>query len=123
MMRARLDDEAAVAAGYGTGPWALMRGAMHEFSRRGMWNRVVLVFCSFVLQNMSGAAGKSTKATAASRYGWCPNATFYQQSTTTRPRSLVPSASRTWLCTRVYMASSKVRSSSPFRFASGHQAL
>ncbi|KAI5865417.1 general substrate transporter [Durotheca rogersii] len=52
----RLREEAAVSAAYGTGSWALFRGAMKEFSRRGMRNRVLLVFCAFTLQNLSGAA-------------------------------------------------------------------
>ncbi|PNY23276.1 quinate permease [Tolypocladium capitatum] len=56
MIRNRLADEARVAANYGTGPWAFFRGALYELSRKGMWNRVLLVFCSFALQNMSGAA-------------------------------------------------------------------
>lgn len=56
MIRNRLTDEARVAAKYGTGSWAFFRGALYELSRKGMWNRVLLVFCSFALQNMSGAA-------------------------------------------------------------------
>ncbi|CEL05038.1 Putative MFS quinate transporter [Aspergillus calidoustus] len=56
MMRTRLDDEARIAERYGQGSWAYFRGALFELSRRGMWNRVLLVFCSFSLQNMSGAA-------------------------------------------------------------------
>ncbi|KAI5468061.1 general substrate transporter [Mariannaea sp. PMI_226] len=56
MIRSRLSEEAAVAAKYGTGPWAFFRGALAELSRKGMWNRVVLVLCAFTLQNMSGAA-------------------------------------------------------------------
>lgn len=56
MIRSRLAEEAAIAGSYGTGPWAFFRGAMHEFSRQGMRNRVILVACSFALQNMSGAA-------------------------------------------------------------------
>lgn len=51
-------EEADIAGRYGTGPWALFRGALYELSRKGMRNRVILVFCSFALQNMSGAAGK-----------------------------------------------------------------
>ncbi|CAM1502715.1 Fc.00g074910.m01.CDS01 [Cosmosporella sp. VM-42] len=56
MIRSRLIDEAHVAGKYGTGSWAFFRGALFELSRKGMWNRVLLVFCSFALQNMSGAA-------------------------------------------------------------------
>ncbi|KAF4967456.1 hypothetical protein FSARC_4979 [Fusarium sarcochroum] len=56
MIRSRLADEALVASKYGNGPWALFRGALFELSRKGMRNRVLLVFCSFALQNMSGAA-------------------------------------------------------------------
>lgn len=56
MMRDRLADEAAIANRYGSGTGAFIKGAMHEFSRKGMWNRVLLVFCAFALQNMSGAA-------------------------------------------------------------------
>lgn len=58
MIRSRLADEAVIASKYGSGPWAFFRGALFELSRKGMWNRVLLVFCSFALQNMSGAAGK-----------------------------------------------------------------
>ena len=58
MIRSRLADEAVIAGKYGSGPWAFFRGALFELSRKGMWNRVLLVFCSFALQNMSGAAGK-----------------------------------------------------------------
>lgn len=58
MIRSRLADEALIAAKYGSGSWAFFRGSLTELSRKGMWNRVVLVFCSFALQNMSGAAGK-----------------------------------------------------------------
>ena len=53
----RLNEEASVAGKYGSGSWAFFRGAMDEFSRRGMRNRVFLVFCSFALQNFAGAAG------------------------------------------------------------------
>lgn len=60
MIRKRLADEAFVASRFGTGPWALFRGAVSELTRKGMRNRVLLVFCSFALQNMSGAAGKLT---------------------------------------------------------------
>lgn len=58
MIRSRLADEAVIAGKYGQGSWAFFRGALFELSRKGMWNRVLLVFCSFALQNMSGAAGK-----------------------------------------------------------------
>lgn len=63
-MRTRLEDEAVLASKYGTGPWAFFRGALFELSRKGMWNRVLLVFVSFALQNMSGAAGKSILLTS-----------------------------------------------------------
>lgn len=62
MIRKRLADEALVASRFGTGPWALFRGAVSELTRKGMRNRVLLVFCSFALQNMSGAAGKLSTA-------------------------------------------------------------
>lgn len=56
MIRTRLAEEQVIANKFGTGSWAFFRGALSELSRKGMWNRVVLVFCSFALQNMSGAA-------------------------------------------------------------------
>ncbi|KAH8880990.1 general substrate transporter [Thozetella sp. PMI_491] len=56
MMQNRLAEEASIAETYGTGSWAFFRGAMSEFSRKGMRNRVFLVFWSFTLQNLSGAA-------------------------------------------------------------------
>lgn len=56
MMRTRLADEARISNKYGTGSWALFRGAVSELSRKGMRNRLLLVFCAFALQNMSGAA-------------------------------------------------------------------
>ncbi|OJJ43196.1 hypothetical protein ASPZODRAFT_146216 [Penicilliopsis zonata CBS 506.65] len=57
MIQSRLDEEAAIADAYGSrGWWAYMRGAIHEFSRPGMRNRIVLVVCAFTLNNMSGAA-------------------------------------------------------------------
>ncbi|KAL4899830.1 hypothetical protein BDW74DRAFT_188860, partial [Aspergillus multicolor] len=56
MIRNRLHDESRIAEKYGQGWWAYIRGALFELSRRGMWNRVLLVFCAFALQNMSGAA-------------------------------------------------------------------
>ena len=56
MLQNRLAEEASIAQTFGTGRWAFFRGAMSEFSRRGMRNRVLLVLCSFTLQNMSGAA-------------------------------------------------------------------
>lgn len=59
MIRGRLMEENNIASRYGTGSWALFRGALYELSRKGMRNRIILVFCSFALQNMSGAAGKS----------------------------------------------------------------
>ncbi|KAH7031392.1 general substrate transporter [Microdochium trichocladiopsis] len=54
----RLAAEASIASAYGppTSNWALLRGAMDEFSKPGMRNRVALVFCAFTLQNLSGAA-------------------------------------------------------------------
>lgn len=57
-IRVRLAEEAAIASKYGSGPWSYFRGALYELSRKGMWNRVLLVFNSFALQNMSGAAGR-----------------------------------------------------------------
>lgn len=55
-IEARLEEETALSAAYGTGQWAFYRGALREFSRKGMRNRVALVFCAFVLQNLSGAS-------------------------------------------------------------------
>jgi hypothetical protein len=57
MIRLRLTEEGMIASRFGAGPWAYFRGALYELSRKGMWNRVLLVFVSFTLQNMSGAAG------------------------------------------------------------------
>lgn len=57
LIQNRLNEEASVASKYGQGPWAFFRGAMDEFSRRGMRNRVFLVFCAFALNNLSGASG------------------------------------------------------------------
>lgn len=54
-MRDRLAEEAAVSGKYGTGRWAFFRGAMSELSRKGMRNRVFLIFCGFALQNFGGA--------------------------------------------------------------------
>ncbi|KAL6863438.1 hypothetical protein ACO1O0_003692 [Amphichorda felina] len=56
MIRTRLTEERELASKYGTGSWAFFRGALFELSRKGMWNRVLLVFVSFALQNLSGAA-------------------------------------------------------------------
>lgn len=56
-IRSRLLEEAAVAGKYGTGSWALFRGAMDEVSQKGMRNRIFLVFCAFSLANLSGASG------------------------------------------------------------------
>ncbi|KAF9894158.1 hypothetical protein FE257_009131 [Aspergillus nanangensis] len=56
LIKGRLTEEDTIAARYGTGSWAFFRGAMEELSRKGMRNRVLLVLCSFILQNMSGAA-------------------------------------------------------------------
>lgn len=58
LIQNRLNEEAGVASKYGTGAWAFLRGAMDEFSRRGMRNRVFLVFCAFALANVSGASGR-----------------------------------------------------------------
>lgn len=58
LIQSRLNEEAGVARKYGIGPWAFFRGAMDDFSRRGMRNRVFLVFCAFALANLSGASGK-----------------------------------------------------------------
>lgn len=55
MMRDRLAEEAAVAGKYGTGAWSFFRGALSELSRKGMRNRVLLIFCGFALQNFGGA--------------------------------------------------------------------
>ncbi|KEF51462.1 uncharacterized protein A1O9_12379 [Exophiala aquamarina CBS 119918] len=55
-MKERLDGEAVIAAKFGGGLYGYFRGAMHEFSKKGMRNRVGLVFCAFALQNLSGAA-------------------------------------------------------------------
>lgn len=63
-VRARLYDESILAAKYGDGSWAYFRGALYELSRKGMWNRVLLVFVAFALQNMSGAAGELTQMNA-----------------------------------------------------------
>jgi MFS family permease len=57
LIQNRLNEEASVASKYGLGSWAFFRGAMDEFSRRGMRNRVFLVFCAFALNNLSGASG------------------------------------------------------------------
>lgn len=56
-MQERLDNEADLASSYGTGFGAYLRGAFKELSLPGMRNRVLLVFCAFTLQNLSGAAG------------------------------------------------------------------
>jgi MFS family permease len=58
-IRTRLAEERLVSSEYGAGSWAFIRGALSELSRKGMRNRVFLVFCAFTLQNMSGAAGLS----------------------------------------------------------------
>lgn len=75
----RLDDEAAITAKYGSGLWGYFRGALHEFSKKGMRNRVLLVFCAFALQNLSGAAGMTLAFIAGPR-----RLTMTQQSTITR---------------------------------------
>ncbi|KAL2202219.1 general substrate transporter [Sarocladium strictum] len=56
MLKARLEEEATIASGYGQGAYALFRGAMHEFSQKGMRIRVLVITCAFTLQNLSGAA-------------------------------------------------------------------
>ncbi|KKY23020.1 putative quinate permease [Phaeomoniella chlamydospora] len=56
IMEHRLNEERALASSYGTGPMAYIRGALNELSRPGMRNRVLLVFCMFSLQNLSGAS-------------------------------------------------------------------
>ncbi|KAL5375776.1 hypothetical protein PMIN06_005039 [Paraphaeosphaeria minitans] len=55
-MRNRLAEEAIISQRYGFGAWAHFRGAMSEFSQKGMRNRVFLVFCMFALNNLSGAS-------------------------------------------------------------------
>ncbi|KAI4726155.1 MFS quinate transporter QutD [Aureobasidium sp. EXF-10728] len=55
-MQNRLNEEAAIAARYGNGSFAFIRGCLNELSRPGMRNRVLLVFCAFALQNLSGAS-------------------------------------------------------------------
>lgn len=52
----KLDEERAVSSQYGTGQWAYLRGVANMLARKGMWNRLVLVFCAFALNNLSGAA-------------------------------------------------------------------
>ena len=59
MMRDRLAEEAAVSSKYGNGSWAFFRGALSELSRKGMRNRVWLIFCGFALQNFGGAGGRN----------------------------------------------------------------
>lgn len=76
MIRARLNEEAAIATRYGTGPKAFVWGAVSELCRKGMRNRGFLVICAFALQNMSGAAGKllnpqSPHKTSARRLTGC----------------------------------------------------
>src|SRR3569833_50975 len=56
MIRSRLSEEDEIARRFGTGSWVFARGAGTELSRKGMRNRVFLVFCAFALQNLSGAA-------------------------------------------------------------------
>lgn len=82
-MKDRLDGEAAIAAKFGSGLWGYFRGAMHEFSKKGMRNRVGLVFCAFALQNLSGAAGLFSLSICVSQ-----RLMALQQSTTTRPHFL-----------------------------------
>lgn len=57
MFQKKLDEERAVSAQYGNGQWAYLRGVANMLCRKGMWNRLVLVFCAFALNNLSGAAG------------------------------------------------------------------
>lgn len=56
MIRSRLSEDDEIARRFGTGSWVFARGAGTELSRKGMGNRVFLVFCAFALQNLSGAA-------------------------------------------------------------------
>ena len=101
-MRTRLEDEAIVASKYGTGAWAFFRGALFELSRKGMWNRVLLVFVAFALQNMSGAAGKSDF------FRTMKNANEAKPSITTRRHSSGLSASRMLLFTLASTALSRL---------------
>lgn len=57
-IQVRLEEEAVIARGYGTGFYAYCRGALKELSMRGMRNRVWWIWCAFTLQNLSGAAGE-----------------------------------------------------------------
>jgi hypothetical protein len=59
MIQMKLHEESSIAEKFGNGRWAFFRGACAEFSRKGMRNRVWLVWWSFVLNNYSGAAGES----------------------------------------------------------------
>ncbi|GKT95803.1 quinate permease [Colletotrichum tofieldiae] len=56
MFQKKIDEERAVSAQYGNGQWAYLRGVANMLCRKGMWNRLVLVFCAFALNNLSGAA-------------------------------------------------------------------
>lgn len=56
LIQNRLVEEETIASKYGSGPWALLRGAIDELSQKGIRNRVFLVFCSFTLANLSGAS-------------------------------------------------------------------
>lgn len=107
MIRARLADEASVAAGYGDGFFAYIRGSLFELSRKGMWNRLLLVFCSFSLQNMSGAAGKFPSLLPGRGRVSDLTVASFQPSTTTRPCCSAPLASPTWRCTPVFTAWSR----------------
>lgn len=111
MIRARLAEEAAVAKAYGNGFWAYIRGSLSELSRKGMWNRLLLVFAAFTLQNMSGAAGKFEAFLATDilciRRVSCRNRqslTNCQLLITTLQHSSALLVSPMWLCTRESMA-------------------
>jgi len=54
MIDSRIADELAVA-GEGRGVWGYVKGAFRELALPGIRNRIVLVFCMFMLQNFSGA--------------------------------------------------------------------
>lgn len=115
-MRDRLAEEAAVAGKYGTGAWSFFRGALSELSRKGMRNRVLLIFCGFALQNFGGAGGMDFL-----RYStfWLPSLSSTDLSrllkllTTIHRPCLALWESQTSRCTRVYMAWLKVRNSPP----------
>lgn len=68
MLQKKMDEEAAVASGYGTGQVAYFRGVADILCRKGMWNRLVLVFCIFALNNLSGAAAINYYSPSEYRY-------------------------------------------------------